>query len=136
MIRARYGGWNQRGRGGYRPEGSRSFESLLVGVFEGKGLHFAGKVRAGFTPRVRGELIEALRPHLLAKCPFRNLPDERHGKWGNGVTAEDMKGLRWAKPAVVVQVSFVEWTAEGRLRHASFIGMRTDKTPKDVRRES
>ena len=46
--------------------------------------------------------------------------------WGEGVTAEDMKTLRWVKPRVVVEVSFVEWTAGGNLRHASFAGTRTD----------
>ena len=35
----------------------------------------------------------------------------------------------------MVKVSFVEWTAEGRLRHAAFMGLRTDKEAGEVRRE-
>ena len=64
-----------------------------------------------------------------------NLPDERHGRWGSGVTAEDMRELTWTKPGVVVQIRFVEWTAEGRLRHASFVGVRDDKKASAVQRE-
>jgi bifunctional non-homologous end joining protein LigD len=47
-----------------------------------------------------------------------------------------MRLLRWVKPRVVAEVSFAEWTRDGSLRHAAFIGLRDDKAPKDVRRES
>jgi bifunctional non-homologous end joining protein LigD len=43
--------------------------------------------------------------------------------------------LRWVKPRLVVEVAFTEWTRDGSLRHASFLGVRDDKPPKDVRRE-
>jgi bifunctional non-homologous end joining protein LigD len=46
-----------------------------------------------------------------------------------------MGTLQWTKPQLVVQVQFVEWTAEGRLRHSKFLGLRHDKTPKEVHRE-
>ena len=46
-----------------------------------------------------------------------------------------MTQLRWVKPTVVVEVSFAEWTRDGSLRHAAFIGLRDDKAPKSVRRE-
>ena len=46
-----------------------------------------------------------------------------------------MLQLRWVKPRLVVEVSFTEWTRDGSLRHACFLGMRDDKLPKDVRRE-
>ena len=65
-----------------------------------------------------------------------NLPDAKPGRWANGVTAEDMKGLRWTTPAVVVQIRFVAWTADGRLRQPSYLGIREDKPVKDVSRES
>ena len=51
------------------------------------------------------------------------------------MTAEEMHEMQWVKPEFVVQIRFVEWTAEGRLRHAAFIGLRPDKQPKGVRRE-
>jgi bifunctional non-homologous end joining protein LigD len=41
----------------------------------------------------------------------------------------------WTRPKVVVQIRFVEWTAEGRLRDAAFLGMRPDKSAKEVLRE-
>lgn len=121
--------------GGYRPAGAQDLDALLVGVYEAGRLRFAGKVRAGFTPHIRRELLTRLRPLVSGKCPFANLPDERHGRWGSGVTAEDMTEMRWVKPSLVVQVRFVEWTAEGRLRHAVFLGMRTDKRAATVQRE-
>lgn len=51
------------------------------------------------------------------------------------VTAEEMHGMQWVRPAVVVQIRFVEWTAENRLRHAVFVGVRPDKKAPEVRRE-
>ena len=46
-------------------------------------------------------------------CPFANLPSSKTGHWGEGITAEDMTALRWVKPKIVVEVSFVEWTRDG-----------------------
>jgi bifunctional non-homologous end joining protein LigD len=43
--------------------------------------------------------------------------------------------MRWIRPELVAQVRFVEWTAEGRLRHAAFLGLRADKLTAEVRRE-
>jgi bifunctional non-homologous end joining protein LigD len=121
--------------GGFRP-GLGSFDSVLVGYYEGSKLLFAGKVRAGFNRRNRAEMAARLEPDWVAKCPFANLPDERHGRWGEGVTAEDMKSLQWIKPRHVIQVDFVEWTDRGRLRHPAYKGLREDKRPRDVRKET
>ena len=52
------------------------------------------------------------------------------------MTAEQMREMQWLKPVVVAQVRFVEWTAEGHLRHASFLGLRADKSARDIRRET
>ena len=121
--------------GGYRPDGSDSIDALLVGFYEGKELRFAGKVRAGFVPRVRRELRARLKPLRISGCPFANLPDVRLSRWGAGITAEQMKEMQWVKPQLVAQIRFVEWTADNRLRHAGFLGLRADKSAKDVRRE-
>jgi len=51
------------------------------------------------------------------------------------VTAGEMREMQWVKPKLVAQVRFVEWTVEGRLRHASFLGLRSDKSASEVRRE-
>jgi bifunctional non-homologous end joining protein LigD len=46
-----------------------------------------------------------------------------------------MREMQWVQPSLVVQIRFVEWTAEGRLRHAAFLRPRADKDARDVRRE-
>lgn len=42
--------------------------------------------------------------------------------------------MRWVRPRVVVEVSFVEWTRDGN--HPEFVGVRADKKPRDVKREA
>jgi bifunctional non-homologous end joining protein LigD len=64
------------------------------------------------------------------------LPTEGSSRWGGGVSAEDMKEIIWTKPELVAQIQFVEWTAENRLRHSKFLGLRRDKIAKDVQRET
>jgi bifunctional non-homologous end joining protein LigD len=121
--------------GGYRP-GPNGVDALLVGVYEGKQLRFAGKVRAGFTPRVRREVLASLEPVHTDRCPFVDLPDSRTSHWGGGVTAEQMSEMQWVIPRQVAQIRFVEWTGEGRLRHAAFLGLRTDKASHGIVRET
>jgi bifunctional non-homologous end joining protein LigD len=120
--------------GGYRP-GPNGIDALLIGYYERKELWFAGKVRAGLVPYLRRELLKKLQPLAVDLCPFANLPSAGSSRWGGGVTAEEMHEMRWVKPKLVAQIRFVEWTAGDRLRHAAFLGLRTDKAAKDVRRE-
>ena len=122
--------------GGYVPQGATGLDALLVGYFEGKRLQFAGKVRAGFTPYIRREVVERLKPLAMATCPFANLPDTSTGHWGGGITAEQMREMQWTRPELVAQIRFTEWTADHRLRHAAFLGLRFDKTAREVRREA
>jgi bifunctional non-homologous end joining protein LigD len=84
---------------------------------------------------VRRDLFKRLTPLHVEQCPFVNLPDAKTSRWGGGVTAEDMREFQWVKPEVVVQVRFVEWTADRRLRHAAFVGLRPDRQARDVIRE-
>lgn len=60
--------------------------------------------------------------------------DSRSSRWGGGVTADEMREIQWVKPKLVVQIRFVEWTADS-LRHAALIGLRPDKNERDARRE-
>jgi bifunctional non-homologous end joining protein LigD len=121
--------------GGYRP-GPNGVDALLVGFYEDKALRFAGKVRAGFTPHVRREVFARLKAMHVDRCPFVDLPNSKASHWGGGVTSEQMSEMQWLKPALVAQVRFVEWTADGHLRHAAFLGLRSDKKASEVRRES
>jgi bifunctional non-homologous end joining protein LigD len=121
--------------GGYRP-GTHGVDALLVGYYEGRSLWFAGKVRAGFTPHIRREVFEQLKPLRAPTCPFADLPNSKASHWGGGVTAEEMDEMQWIKPKLVAQIRFVEWTTDGHLRHAAFLGVRGGKPPRDVRRET
>jgi bifunctional non-homologous end joining protein LigD len=76
-----------------------------------------------------------LPPLHVERCPFVDLPSSRSAHWGGGVTAEQMSEMRWLRPRLVAQIRFVEFTAEGHLRHAAFLGLRLDKRARDVRRE-
>ena len=120
--------------GGYRP-GPHGLDALLVGFYDERTLRFAGKVRAGFTPHLRREVFARLKPLHASKCPFADLPNSKTSHWGGGVTAEQMSEMQWVKPKLVAQIRFVEWTTDDHLRHAAFLGLRTDKAPTAVTRE-
>jgi bifunctional non-homologous end joining protein LigD len=117
--------------GGYKP-GADTFDSLIVGYYEGRRLMCAAKIRNGFTPRLRAQVFERLRPLRVSRCPFANLPSTRSGHWGEGITADEMTLLQWVRPTQVAEVSFAEWTRDGSLRHASFMALRDDKNARDV----
>jgi ATP-dependent DNA ligase len=120
--------------GGYLP-GPNGVDALLVGYYDGRKLRFAVKVRAGFTPHVRQQVFSELEPLHVARRPFSDLPNSKTSHWGGGVTAEQMSDMRWVRPRMVAQIGFVEWTVDGHLRHAKFLGLRSDKSASDVHRE-
>jgi bifunctional non-homologous end joining protein LigD len=124
--------------GGYTdPTGSRhGLGSIIVGVHERGKLMATGKVGTGFTAATLRELMAKFKPLAATKCPFANLPASSPGKWGQGITAAEMKRCHWLKPRLVCQVKFTEWTNDGRLRHPVFLGLRTDKAASEVVREN
>jgi hypothetical protein len=73
---------------------------------------------AGLPPPARRRLAATLLKLKRATCPFVNLPNSRHGRWGEVITAENMATIIWVKPSTVAQVAFTEWTEGGSLRHA------------------
>jgi bifunctional non-homologous end joining protein LigD len=112
--------------GGYTdPGGTRSrFGALLLGVFEGAKLRFAGRVGTGFDQKTLDDLAARLARLERATPAFVNPP--------RGAAA---RGVHWVEPKLVAEVSFTEWTDEGSVRHPSFQGLRLDKAPRRVRRE-
>ena len=121
--------------GGYTP-GTHGFDSIIVGIYDGKDLMFSAKVRAGFVPATRRGVFKQIAHLKTEKCPFVNLPEKSEGRWGQGLTAAKMKDCVWLKPKAVVRIDFLEWTGASKLRHTKFVGMREDKDPKKVVRES
>lgn len=104
------------------PAGSRhGFGALLVGVYDGDDLRYAGKVGTGFDHRTLTELRTRMDGVETGSSPFRGPVRER--------------GTHWIRPCLVAQVGFTEWTRDGRLRHPRFIGLRRDKPPRAVTRE-
>jgi len=90
--------------GGYRPNG-RSLDSLVVGYYDKRWLHFAAQVRAGLTPDLRGEMRQLLQADDVSPCPFVDLSNSTgRSHWGTGITAEDMTSFTWVKPRRVVEV--------------------------------
>ena len=120
--------------GGYTIGGS-TFDALVFGYYAGKDLMYVARTRNGFTPKSRSELMKRFRPLETDKCPFVNLPEERSGRWGAGLTAAKMTDCRWLKPSLLGQFEFVEWTPDNHLRHSRFIALRDDKAPRNVVRE-
>jgi len=120
--------------GGYVPASS-TFDSLLVGYYEGHDFVYAGRIRAGLVAHSRRALLSHFADLSVEQCPFRDLPERTKGRWGEGLTAEDMDKCRWLVPRLVAAVEFLEWTPERRLRHPRFVGLRADKDPNEVVRE-
>jgi DNA ligase D-like protein (predicted ligase) len=121
--------------GGYTP-GGNSFDAIIVGFYRGRDLLFAARVRAGFVPATRRQVFEKMKNLKTERCPFANLPEKSEGRWGQGLTAEKMNSCMWLKPKIVVRLDFAEWTGADKLRHTKFIGLREDKNPRKVVRET
>ncbi|HXP19648.1 MAG TPA: non-homologous end-joining DNA ligase [Streptosporangiaceae bacterium] len=113
--------------GGWKPgTGARSGQigSLLVGVQEPAGLVYAGHVGTGFSQQTLRLLGQRLTPLVSDASPF-----------ATPVPAEHAGAAVWVRPVVVIEVTFAEWTSAGRLRAATYQGLRTDKDPAEVVRE-
>lgn len=115
---------------------ARNFDAIVFGNYDGAKLMYAGRTRSGFTPSSRDQLFRRFATLATEQCPFANLPEARGGRWGEGLTAEKMRECWWLKPALVAQIEFVEWTPDGHLRHSRFTGLREEKKPHDVIRET
>jgi ATP-dependent DNA ligase len=107
------------------PQGSRvGLGALLVGYYDGDDLVFAGKVGASLGRQQLLDLRARLDPIEISKPPFTK-----------GVGLPRVRA-HWTRPKLVVQVAFTEWTSHGKLRHPRLVGLREDKTPREVVRET
>jgi len=120
--------------GGYT-RGTKTFDALIFGYYEGDRLIDVGRTRNGFTPAARVQVFKKFRGLEIDECLFVNLPEAKSGRWGQGLTKAKMAECQWLKPVLVGQLEFLEWTADNHLRHAKFIGLREDKPAKSVSRE-
>ena len=108
------------------PEGARThIGALLIGYYDNGRLVYGGKVGTGFTAKDLVELRRALAPIEIAKSAF--LPEPPRAWTG--------PNRHWVTPMLVAEVTFSEWTNDGRLRHPSFRGLRADKPAADIVRE-
>ncbi|HXH94084.1 MAG TPA: DNA ligase D, partial [Thermoanaerobaculia bacterium] len=109
-------GWNPS------THSAREIGSLHLGVMgPDNELHYAGKVGTGFSYKQRVWWLEELSKDVVPKSLVKDAPRERVATW--------------VRPRYVVQVAFTEWTADNRLRHPSFLGIREDKRVGEVVRE-
>jgi DNA ligase D-like protein (predicted ligase) len=102
------------------PAGSRHhFGALLLGAFRGRELQYVGKVGTGFNVQTLGVLSKKMKPLTRATSPF-------------GSTVKE-KGATFLSPKLVAQIAFTERTKEGKLRHPVYLGLRDDKSAREVR---
>jgi DNA ligase D-like protein (predicted ligase) len=120
--------------GGYT-RGTKTFDALIFGYYQGADLIYVARTRNGFTPATRAQLFRRFKGLEIDECPFVNLPEAKSGRWGQGLTKAKMTECRWLKPVLVAQVDFLEWTADNHLRHSKFVALREDKRATDVVRE-
>jgi len=115
-----------------RNEGTvKYFSALAIGVYDQKGvLRYIGKVGTGFNDTKQKEMMAQFEPLITKESPFDIEPDVdepsqfRPRRMGAKAT--------WLKPELVCEVEFAEITSDGKVRQASFKGMRSDKNPREV----
>jgi bifunctional non-homologous end joining protein LigD len=120
--------------GGYT-HGTKTFDALIFGYYEGDRLIYVARTRNGFTPVTRAQLFRKFKGLEIEHCPFANLPEAKSGRWGQGLTKAKMAECVWLKPVLVGQFEFVEWTPDNHLRHSKFVGLREDKDANSVGRD-
>jgi bifunctional non-homologous end joining protein LigD len=81
-------------------------------------------------------LHKKLKNEKRDDCPFTDLPSKQGGQWVQGITPSMMRKIEWVNPVFVCQVKFAEWTRDAKLRQPVFLGLREDKKPTQVVRET
>jgi len=102
-----------------------SIGSLLLGIPRGDGLVYVGRVGTGLTDAMLRDLAARLEPLRTDRPPLLDaLPPAQAAE------------ARWVEPRLVGEVTYSQWTADRRLRHPSWRGLRPDKSVADVKAES
>lgn len=102
-----------------KPTGSRQhFGALLLGAYQNGKLRYVGKVGTGFDRKSLSSLYRKFRPLVRTKTTLADPPRE--------------KGVTFLDPRLVAQISFQEWTSDSKLRQPVYLGLRDDKSPRDV----
>jgi bifunctional non-homologous end joining protein LigD len=110
------GGWTE-------PRQTRSyFGALLLGVYQQRDLVYVGHTGTGFNEKELARVMALLKTRETPTCPFKNRPKTNERP-------------HWVRPELVAQIKFTEWTADAKLRHPVYLGLRDDKKPTDVIRE-
>ncbi|MBD3167934.1 MAG: ATP-dependent DNA ligase [candidate division Zixibacteria bacterium] len=109
--------------GGYtEPRGERiGFGAILIGYYEGGSLRYAGKVGTGYDDATLKDLKSKFNARERKTSSFDSPPSESN--------------IHWLKPDLVAEIGFTEWTDGGKLRHPRYLGLRRDKSAKNVVRE-
>jgi bifunctional non-homologous end joining protein LigD len=124
--------------GGFtEPRGSRThFGAILVGYYEDGQLRYAGKVGTGFDFGLLASLHDLFERRIVDHSPFVDLPVTRRSRFAQPMNSAAMRNVKWLRPDLVCQVRFAEWTGDGLLRQPAFLGLRKDKSAKEVVREA
>jgi bifunctional non-homologous end joining protein LigD len=111
--------------GGWRTDGAR-FRSLIAGIYEPDGrLRYAGRIHTGYSDAEVEKMMPILRMLETDVSPFEV-----------GQVPKKTRDVHWMRPRVVADVEMAEITAGGKLRQASFKGLRADKTAEDLRADA
>jgi len=112
----------------------KPFSALLVGVYENKVLHYIGKVGTGFNIKQQKEMLAQFKKLEIKNPPFSTTPDVNEPSRFRPNPPHAV--VRWLSPKLVCEVSYIELSSDGIMRHPSFKGMRIDKDAKDVHLET
>lgn len=111
---------------GWRPgagSAAGGIGSLVLGIPDADGIRYAGRVGTGFSDAERRGMVSKFKGMARRTPPVHDAP------------RDELLHVNWIEPTLVGEVTFMEWTSAGALRHSSWRGWRADKSPDDVRVE-
>jgi bifunctional non-homologous end joining protein LigD len=105
------------------PRGSRKrFGALILGVYDRPDLKYIGHTGGGFDDKTLAEVHKRIQPYFSKRSPFKE-------------KIKTNAPVTWLNPALTCEVKFSEWTRDGTMRHPVFIGLRDDKSAREIVRE-